>query len=110
MIAKCGKFERLAYPGLLIIPVPCICSRVGNVSTRLQETIVRCETKTKDNVFISMECSVQYEVLRDRIYEAFYKLQDPYVQLSAYVFDVVRAAVLLQIILSFVEFKLLTVH
>jgi len=57
-----------------------------------------------------MECSVQYEVLRDRIYEAFYKLQDPYVQLSAYVFDVVRAAVLLQIILSFVEFKLLTVH
>lgn len=93
IIARCGKFERLAQPGLLLLPCFCFEWRVGNVSTRLQETIVRCETKTKDNVFISMECSVQYEVLPDKIYDAFYRLQEPYVQISSYVFDVVRAAV-----------------
>lgn len=93
IIARCGRFERLAHPGLLILPLPCICSRVGNVSTRLQETIVRCETKTKDNVFLSMEVSVQYEVLPDKIFDAFYRLSEPYVQISSYVFDVVRAAV-----------------
>ncbi|CAD7959592.1 unnamed protein product [Amoebophrya sp. A25] len=98
VISRCGKFDRLAYPGLLVLPCPCICQRIGEVSTRLQETIVRCETKTKDNVFVHIEVSIQYEILKDRVFDAFYRLSEPHVQVSSYVFDVVRAAVPLLLI------------
>ena len=59
---------------------------------------MKCETKTKDNVFVNIEVSVQYEVLKDKIFEAFYRLSDPRMQISSYVFDVVRAAVPLLLI------------
>ena len=52
-----------------------------------------CETKTKDNVFVSIQLAVQYEVIRSKIFEAFYSLQNPTVQINAYVFDVVRSTV-----------------
>ena len=51
------------------------------------------ETKTKDNVFIKMKVSVQFKVIQDKVYEAFYKLEFPHDQITAYVFDVVRAEV-----------------
>ena len=51
------------------------------------------ETKTKDNVFVTCQMAVQYEVIRSKIYEAFYSLQNPVVQINAYVFDVVRSTV-----------------
>jgi regulator of protease activity HflC (stomatin/prohibitin superfamily) len=54
---------------------------------------VNVETKTKDNVFASVQISVQFEVIRSKIYEAFYSLQNPVVQINAYVFDVVRSTV-----------------
>ena len=52
-----------------------------------------CETKTKDNVFVSIQLAVQFEVIRSKIFEAFYSLQNPIVQINAYVFDVVRSTV-----------------
>lgn len=52
-----------------------------------------CETKTKDNVFVSIQLAVQFEVIRSKIYEAYYSLQNPIVQINAYVFDVVRSKV-----------------
>ena len=52
-----------------------------------------CETKTRDNVFVSIQLAVQFEVIRSKIYEAFYSLQNPITQINAYVFDVVRSTV-----------------
>ena len=52
-----------------------------------------CETKTKDNVFVAVQLAVQFEVIRSKIFEAFYSLQNPIVQINAYVFDVVRSQV-----------------
>jgi regulator of protease activity HflC (stomatin/prohibitin superfamily) len=49
------------------------------------------ETKTKDNVFVTVHVSVQYQAIRDKIYEAFYTLEDPHSQMRAYVFDVIRS-------------------
>jgi regulator of protease activity HflC (stomatin/prohibitin superfamily) len=51
------------------------------------------ETKTKDNVFVKMKVSVQFKVLQEKAYEAFYKLEYPHDQITSYVFDVVRAEV-----------------
>lgn len=51
------------------------------------------ETKTKDNVFVKLKVSVQFVVIKDKVYEAFYKLEYPHDQITSYVFDVVRAEV-----------------
>ena len=65
---------------------------VGRVSLRVQEMKVSIETKTKDNVFVVVNVSIQYQAIRDKIYSAFYVLSDLEPQMKAYVFDVVRAA------------------
>lgn len=88
-----GKFSSLAHPGCLCLPVPCIWTHAGAVSMRIQQLNVRVETKTKDNVFISLVIAVQYVVLKERIYEAFYKLSSPTHQINSFVFDAVRAQV-----------------
>ena len=60
---------------------------------RVQQLNVKVESKSKDNVFISLVIAVQYVVLKDRIYEAFYKLSSPTHQINSFVFDAVRAQV-----------------
>lgn len=57
---------------------------------RLQENIVRVETKTKEHVSIHVEVAVQYEVIPERVMDAFYRLSDTSNQISAYVFNTVR--------------------
>jgi len=54
---------------------------------------VSVETKTKDNVFVNLVVVVQYRVLPDKVYEAFYMLHDPEQQIKAFIFDLVRAQV-----------------
>ena len=92
IVTKCGKFDYIADAGFLCIPMPWT-SVAGYLSNRVQEVVVSCETKTKDNVFVVLQIAVQYEVLKGRVYEAFYRLENPQVQISSYVFDVVRATV-----------------
>lgn len=93
IIERFGKFSHLSHPGCLCLPIPCICSYAGGVSMRIQQLNVRVETKTKDNVFINMTVAVQYVVLKDKIYEAFYKLTSPTHQINSFVFDAVRSQV-----------------
>jgi len=57
----------------------------------VQQLDVKVETKTKDNVFINTVVSIQYQVLQEKVYEAFYALTDPSRQITAHVFDVLRA-------------------
>ena len=51
------------------------------------------ETKTFDDVFVRLKVSVQFLVLKDAVYDAFYRLENPHDQITSYVFDVVRAEV-----------------
>jgi len=64
---------------------------VGRVSFRVQQLDVRVETKTLDNVFLVAVVSVQYQVLRESVFEAFYALTNPAQQITAHVYDVMRA-------------------
>jgi regulator of protease activity HflC (stomatin/prohibitin superfamily) len=66
---------------------------VGRVSLKIQQLDVNVETKTKDNVFVHLRVSVQYHVLKDKVFDAFYKLDNPHAQITSYVFDTVRAEV-----------------
>jgi len=63
------------------------------MSLRIQQLDVLCETKTKDNVFVQVGVAVQYRVLVDGAYDAYYRLTDPRNQIQSYVFDVVRSTV-----------------
>lgn len=71
-----------------------MCQRqAGAISLRIQEIRVQCETKTRDNVFVKIESSIQYQVIPEKVVEAYYKLSRPQKQIEAYVFDVIRATV-----------------
>ncbi len=92
VVQRLGKFDRLAEAGLHI-RVPFIEKVAGTVNLRVQQLDVEVETKTRDNVFVRVIVSVQYFVLAEKVYDAFYKLDDPVNQIKAFVFDVVRARV-----------------
>jgi regulator of protease activity HflC (stomatin/prohibitin superfamily) len=92
VIERFGKFTSIRNSGLQL-KIPIIDRIAGRVNLRIQQLDVMIETKTKDNVFIKMKVSVQFKVIQDKVYEAFYKLEYPHDQITAYVFDVVRAEV-----------------
>lgn len=92
IIERFGKFTSVRNSGLQL-KIPVIDRIAGRVSLKIQQLDVIIETKTKDNVFIKMKVSVQFKVIQDKVYDAFYKLEYPHDQITAYVFDVVRAEV-----------------
>jgi len=92
ILERLGKFTAVKGPGLHI-KIPFVDRVVGKISLRVQQLDVLVETKTKDNVFVKLKVSVQYVVDSQNVYDAFYKLDNPYEQINAYVFDVVRAEV-----------------
>jgi len=92
LVHRFGKFLFIARPGLNF-KLPLIDQVAGRVKLRVQQLDVQIETKTEDNVFVKITVSVQYFVVPEKIYEAFYKLEDPHSQITSFVFDVVRARV-----------------
>ena len=92
VIERFGKFIAIRKPGLHF-KIPIIDRIVGRVSLRILQLDVIVETKTKDDVFVKLKVSVQYKILPNNVYDAFYKLDFPQDQITSYVFDVVRAVV-----------------
>jgi regulator of protease activity HflC (stomatin/prohibitin superfamily) len=92
VIERFGKFIAIRRPGIHF-KVPLIDKISGRVSLRILQLDVIVETKTKDDVFVKLKVSVQYKILQNKIYDAFYKLDFPQDQITSYVFDVVRAVV-----------------
>lgn len=88
-----GKFQKVLNPGLQFVPWVIGDYVAGQLTLRLQQLDVQCETKTKDNVFVTVVASIQYRVLVDKASDAFYRLSNPTSQIKAYVFDVIRACV-----------------
>lgn len=91
VIESFGKFSRIAESGCNCLNPFCCEGVAGVLSLRIQQLDVQCETKTRDNVFVTLVVSVQYQVHDPK--DAFYKLTNSHTQISSYVFDVVRASV-----------------
>lgn len=91
-IERFGKFQSIRSSGLQM-KIPLVDRIAGRLSLKIQQLDVIVETKTLDDVFVKLKISVQYVVLKDKVYEAFYKLEYPHEQITSYVFDVVRAEV-----------------
>ena len=92
IVERFGKFISVRQSGLQL-KIPVIDRVAGRLSLRIQQLDVVVETKTKDDVFVKIKVSVQFKVIKDKVYDAFYKLDFPQDQITSYVFDVVRAEV-----------------
>lgn len=92
IIERFGRFQSIRHSGLQL-KIPLVDRISGKLSLKIQQLDVLVETKTLDDVFVRLKISVQYMVIKDKVYEAFYRLDYPHEQITSYVFDVVRAEV-----------------
>jgi len=92
IVERFGRFLSVRNSGLQL-KIPMIDRIAGRVNLKIQQLDVIIETKTKDNVFVKLKVSVQFMVVKETVYDAFYKLEYPHDQITSYVFDVVRAEV-----------------
>jgi regulator of protease activity HflC (stomatin/prohibitin superfamily) len=92
IVERFGKFLSIRQSGLHF-KIPLIDRIAGRMSLKIQQLDVLIETKTKDDVFVKLKVSVQFKVIKLKVYDAFYKLDFPHDQITSYVFDVVRAEV-----------------
>ena len=92
VIERFGKFHSIRHSGLHL-KIPLVDRIAGKLSLKIQQLDVIVETKTLDDVFVRLKVSVQYVVIKNKVYDAFYKLDYPHDQITSYVFDVVRVEV-----------------
>lgn len=92
IVERFGKFLTVRQSGLHL-KIPFIDQVAKRLNLRIQQLDVIIDTKTLDNVFIRMKVSVQYQVIRNQVGDAYYRLENPENQITSYVFDVVRAEV-----------------
>ena len=92
VVERFGKFVSVRQSGLQL-KIPIIDNVAGRLSLRIQQLDVVVETKTKDDVFVKIKVSVQFKVIKEKVYDAFYKLDNPADQITSFIFDVVRAEV-----------------
>ncbi len=92
IVERFGKFLSIRNSGLHF-KIPVFDRIAGRINLRIQQLDVLVETKTKDDVFVRLKISVQFQVIKEKVYDAFYKLENPHDQITSYVFDVVRAEV-----------------
>jgi regulator of protease activity HflC (stomatin/prohibitin superfamily) len=92
IIERFGRFQSIRQSGFQL-RIPVVDRIAGRLSLKIQQLDVIVETKTKDDVFVKLKVSVQYMVIKTKVYDAFYKLDYPHDQITSYVFDVVRAEV-----------------
>lgn len=88
VVQRFGKFQRIAQPGLNI-KIPIVDMIAGRVSLRVQQINLTMETKTRDNVFVTIPISVQNCVRAEKAFDAFYRLANPTAQIQSYVEQVI---------------------
>ncbi|NQX82212.1 MAG: SPFH domain-containing protein [Flavobacteriaceae bacterium] len=92
VIERFGKYTSTRHAGLQL-KIPVFDKIATRLSLKIQQLDVSIETKTQDDVFVHLNMSIQFQVLRDNVYDACYKLHSPTEQITSYVFDLVRAEV-----------------
>ncbi|MFD2917064.1 SPFH domain-containing protein [Psychroserpens luteus] len=92
IVERFGRFQSIRQSGPQF-KIPLVDKIAGKLSLKIQQLDVIIETKTLDDVFVRLKVSVQYRVIKSKVYDAFYKLDYPHDQITSYVFDVVRAEV-----------------
>ena len=92
VIERLGKFQRIAQPGLNF-KIPIVDKWVKTLWLRIDQLDIKADTKTKDNVFVVANISVQSRVIPSAAFDAYYKLENELKQMQAFVLDTVRATI-----------------
>lgn len=92
-IEKFGRYTGILSPGLSFGGCDCCgcCVSYRSISSRVEQNLVSVDTKTKDNVFVTVKVAVQLAVIPEHVREAMYKLSNVNSQIDSYVADVVRS-------------------
>jgi regulator of protease activity HflC (stomatin/prohibitin superfamily) len=88
IVQRLGKFYRVAGAGLNF-KAPFVDSVAARLTLKLQQLTVQVETKTKDNVFVQIPVSIQYQVIPEKVYDAFYRLSEPTRQIESFVYNAI---------------------
>ncbi|MDG1295962.1 MAG: SPFH domain-containing protein [Saprospiraceae bacterium] len=92
VIERFGKFQSIRTAGLNF-KIPVFDKKSRAISLKINQLDVNVETKTSDDVFVGLKVSVQFVIIKEKVYDAYYRLENPREQINAYVFDVIRAEV-----------------
>jgi len=90
-----GRYNKMLNAGLHFTGADCCgcCINFRSITSRVEQNTVLVQTKTKDNVFVSVKVAVQQSVKPERTVDAMYKLANVHAQIESYVSDVVRSCV-----------------
>lgn len=92
IIERLGKFQTVSLAGLHF-RIPLVDRIAHKTGMRVQQLMVKVETKTLDNVFVNVVVSTQFRVDEKNVATAYYELGDPAGQLRSYMEDALRSAI-----------------
>ncbi|HEL9633682.1 TPA: SPFH domain-containing protein [Streptococcus suis] len=93
IVERFGKYQKTSTSGINFkIPfgVDVIAARI---QLRMLQSEIVVETKTQDNVFVTMNVATQYRVNENNVTDAYYKLMHPEAQIKSYIEDALRSSV-----------------
>lgn len=93
IIERFGKYQKTSQSGIHIRMPFGIDKIAARVQLRLLQTEIIVETKTKDNVFVTLNVATQYRVNENNVTDAYYKLMKPEAQIKSYIEDALRSSV-----------------
>lgn len=93
IIERFGKYQATATSGIHVRLPLGIDKIAARVQLRLLQSEIVVETKTKDNVFVTLNVATQYRVNEQNVTDAYYKLMKPESQIKSYIEDALRSSV-----------------
>lgn len=89
MIESLGKFDSVATPGCVCLN-PITQAVAGRISLRVRSFVCDCESKSRDNVMVTIRIVINCKVIPEKAVNAFYMLSNPQGQLTSYAMNVIR--------------------
>ena len=93
IIERFGRYHKTSTSGMNVRLPLGIDKIAARVQLRLLQSDIIVETKTQDNVFVTMNVATQYRVNENNVTDAYYKLMRPEAQIKSYIEDALRSSV-----------------
>ena len=93
IIERFGKYQTTSGSGMHVRLPFGIDKIAARIQLRLLQSEIVVETKTKDNVFVTLNVATQYRVNEENVTDAYYKLMRPEAQIKSYIEDALRSSV-----------------
>lgn len=92
IIERFGKLQKVQFAGIHM-KIPVVDHIAMKTNMRVNQLNVKLESKTLDNVFVTVVASTQFRVNAENVATAYYELRDPAGQLRSYMEDALRSAI-----------------